>query len=137
MAKKKPVVENKFGHEIASVDQSLISLPDSAPPGRAILLQLLRHAESVDVFAVTGGHTELQQEVHKLLSFLVQVVQLRKAFRHRPEKPLASVAELMNITRNALYLRMGHLGLQRKALEDPESTIDDLLRFNGPLVDLQ
>jgi hypothetical protein len=106
------------------------------PDGQMLLCRLLEITEKMDFYAVTRGEADLQVEVHKLLAFLVHVVQVRKAFRLCPGGTLESIAQLLQITRNALHQRLKSLGLSSDELRSPDISVDSLLAENGELADI-
>ncbi|GEM_PF-1318702 len=100
---------------------------------------LVAMVRRVEQHAFEIGDRGLIADAHSLLSGLVQLYDLLRAFRNSPDgriKGPQGVAKKLGLTRNGVYCRLEMVGLDPEDLRDPSAEVMELLsrsRILGPL----
>lgn len=113
-------------HPEQSPDDVLNPQQDKNPLTKSIV----QFGFDVRNFAVPRGYADLFGSSSKLLSAIVHIIELRKAYAVVAGRRNTSAAELLNVTRNAVYHRIHALGCSVDDLRDPANNVDDLLSPN-------
>lgn len=108
---------------------------------RQAVQALVDDVRRVEQHAFEIGDRGLIADAHNLLSGLVQLYDLLRAFRTSLDgriKGPQGVAKKLGLTRNGVYCRLEMVGLDPEDLRNPEADVLDLLersRILGPLAD--
>lgn len=123
------------------ISKRRVSQVSQQPPEKHSLCAQLCHLGcEVQGFALPLGYSDLFEVAEKVLKFIVQIVEIRRVFRHVKDGTVGSdskesVVQLMNVTRNAIYHRIKQLGCKVEDFRDGKD-LDDLLNPNAKLADI-